>query len=71
MTFETKALLLLYKERLRELGLFSSACSVQRPGGGGIAVLSCQTGKDREDGARPFSEVHMKGNGHKLQRGKF
>lgn len=49
-----------------QFSLFSSKAR-----GGGIAVLSCQTGKDREDGARPFSEVHMKGNGHKLQRGKF
>lgn len=71
MTFKTQALLLMYKERLREPGLFSSACSVQRPRGDFIAVLIYQMRRYREDRARLFSEVYVKGNGHRLQQGKF
>lgn len=67
INFEIQALLLMYEERMRELGSFSSACSVQWPRGDFIAVLTCQMGRYGEDRARLFSEVHVKGNGHKLQ----
>jgi len=71
MTSGKQALLLMYKESRRELGLFSSSCSLQSPTGYVIAVLIYLMERYREDRARLLSEVYIKCNEHKLQQMKF